>query len=232
MSLLVPQAHAKSSDFLTEVVSICIEYRCSVTSWIRSPAHNELVGGVPTSKHLTGDAVDVVLDDKELTGRFMKRATDIGMKVIPYKDHIHLENTDAIGINNNAGVNPDRRCPEDMGHEPEGKGRESRPDPTSIKRKSESAQGRARDEEQGSSVYKTDDSYPIGTRHHSMAEVCTVTRRTNCSWVDRVQSWIFMDGWKRGNHVASIGWPSPYPTRYPLSQRNRWAVLRGFPRWA
>jgi hypothetical protein len=42
---------------------LAVRFSASVTSWIRTKDHNNLVGGVPTSRHLDGEATDLVYDD-------------------------------------------------------------------------------------------------------------------------------------------------------------------------
>jgi len=51
------------AEFTTAVVQYCMATGGSVTSWIRTPKRNASVGGTPSSRHLTGMAVDVVYDD-------------------------------------------------------------------------------------------------------------------------------------------------------------------------
>lgn len=50
------------AEFATAVVQYCMATRGSVTSWIRTPERNIAIGGTPSSRHLTGMAVDVVYD--------------------------------------------------------------------------------------------------------------------------------------------------------------------------
>jgi len=47
---------------LCNVLPLCASTGGTVTSWIRSAGRNARVGGCLHSKHLTGDAVDVVYD--------------------------------------------------------------------------------------------------------------------------------------------------------------------------
>jgi peptidase M15-like protein len=66
-------------------------YPISVTSWIRSRKHNTAVGGVPTSRHLLGLAVDVVIDPGADSTDFTLLASQLGLEVIPEGDHFHLQ---------------------------------------------------------------------------------------------------------------------------------------------
>lgn len=77
-------------EFLSIVLSVCLQYSCSVTSWIRTPSRNELIGGVPNSYHLYGAAVDVV-PDKGQEEIIAKAFRDSGLAVKVYKDHIHVQ---------------------------------------------------------------------------------------------------------------------------------------------
>ena len=63
----------------------------SVTSWIRSAKRNKEVGGLATSYHLLGLAVDVVLDNPADKARFIKEAKRLGFDAIDEGDHVHLE---------------------------------------------------------------------------------------------------------------------------------------------
>ncbi len=71
------------------------EYRrltgASVTSWGRTPTHNKLVGGAPTSKHLTDLAVDVVYDAPTSEQDRSREAEHCGLRLYVEGDHDHLE---------------------------------------------------------------------------------------------------------------------------------------------
>ena len=62
------------------------EYRkgATITSGTRSKEHNINVGGSSESKHLSGDAVDVVLDDNSVNNKldFIKIASKHGIRGI------------------------------------------------------------------------------------------------------------------------------------------------------
>ena len=66
-------------------------YDFSVTSWWRSKKHNTAVGGVPTSRHLVGLAVDVVLDNADDKPALRQTASEIGLQVIDETDHLHIQ---------------------------------------------------------------------------------------------------------------------------------------------
>jgi len=79
------------SNRLADIVSyVCLNHGCSVTSWIRTPKRNKMVGGVPKSKHLSGHAMDVVPDGGDWSAvihNFRIR----GLKVLIEEDHLHVQ---------------------------------------------------------------------------------------------------------------------------------------------
>ena len=77
--------------FITTVLNLRVEFAFSVTSWIRSEIRNKEVGGLATSYHLLGLAVDVVLDSPADKAGFIKDAKRLGLDVIDEGDHVHVE---------------------------------------------------------------------------------------------------------------------------------------------
>jgi len=59
--------------FVHLVIPIIEEFGGSITSFFRSATHNKAVGGVADSDHLSGKAIDVVLDDKMNARQFAQR---------------------------------------------------------------------------------------------------------------------------------------------------------------
>lgn len=80
-----------SPDALASMaLRLAVDYDASITSWRRTPRHNAAVGGAPASKHLSGHAVDLVLDDPSRTAALLAEARAAGLVAIPESDHIHL----------------------------------------------------------------------------------------------------------------------------------------------
>lgn len=77
--------------FCTVVYSLCKVYNGSVTSWVRSIAHNKAVGGVANTKHLDGLALDVVLDDAANQTPFIAACRAVKLRAFWDKDHVHVE---------------------------------------------------------------------------------------------------------------------------------------------
>lgn len=63
----------------------------SVTSWWRSPVRNFKVGGVKSSYHLKGLAVDIILDNNLQVDKLKMLCSDSGLECIVYKNHCHIE---------------------------------------------------------------------------------------------------------------------------------------------
>lgn len=78
-------------DFFLIVMSLSSRYRFSVTSWGRSVARNQAVGGHPDSMHLYFCAVDVVLDQDEDPIGFCAAARRLGLVCLNEPGHLHLQ---------------------------------------------------------------------------------------------------------------------------------------------
>ena len=64
----------------------------AVTSGYRSPQDNARVGGVPTSRHMSGQAVDLVPRPGETMAQlYMRVAQAPGVKAINEGDHVHVQ---------------------------------------------------------------------------------------------------------------------------------------------
>jgi hypothetical protein len=63
----------------------------SITSWGRTPQHNQAVGGKPNSKHLQWLAVDVVLDNPNQKPELIKWCSTVGLLALDERDHIHIQ---------------------------------------------------------------------------------------------------------------------------------------------
>lgn len=78
-------------EFARKVTLYCQRFRGSVTSWIRTPARNRLVGGVPRSAHLVGLGADVVPESDEPSDVRHRYAHELGLRLIVESNHDHLQ---------------------------------------------------------------------------------------------------------------------------------------------
>ena len=70
----------------------CWKKRLTFTSGRRCPRHNARVGGVPRSRHLTGQAADVAIVTRE-QARFCALARRLGFRSVlpdPRRNYVHL----------------------------------------------------------------------------------------------------------------------------------------------
>jgi uncharacterized protein YcbK (DUF882 family) len=80
-------------EFLEAAYSIAEEHGGSITSGLRSKLRNRVVGGHSRSRHLTGFAVDVVLDEMsaEAKRKFQDALIAAGLLGLDEGDHIHVQ---------------------------------------------------------------------------------------------------------------------------------------------
>lgn len=98
-----PAPQQPAGDWLAGVSEAAPDAR--VTSGLRTPEHNAAVGGVPTSRHLDGKAVDLVPRPGETMAELYARVRQVpGVKVINEGDHVHVQATGSIAP---AGQNGD-----------------------------------------------------------------------------------------------------------------------------
>lgn len=82
-------------QFIERVNLVLEQYPASVTSLVRTPHKNASVGGVVGSKHVSGEAVDLVFDDASSLLPAAKLALTLGFGGIEcdYRNnHLHLDN--------------------------------------------------------------------------------------------------------------------------------------------
>lgn len=78
-------------SFARAVAAYCGATRASVTSWIRTPHRNSMVGGARYSRHKDGLGVDVVYDLIIPLSRAETVAGELGLELIREYDHDHLQ---------------------------------------------------------------------------------------------------------------------------------------------
>ena len=79
--------------FVNVALTLHVRFPFSVTSWMRTPKRNAMVGGHPSSKHMLGTGLDVVLDDTGPVARdaFVAEARKLGLVAVVEDDHIHIQ---------------------------------------------------------------------------------------------------------------------------------------------
>mgnify|MGYP005815357511 CR=1 FL=1 len=81
------------SDFADSLRAYCGWSRASVTSYVRSPERNKLVGGAVDSRHLIALAADVSYHPNVAPrlATAKRQALKLGMTLIREDDHDHLQ---------------------------------------------------------------------------------------------------------------------------------------------
>jgi len=77
--------------FASIILTLATRYQFSVTSWGRSVERNASTGGHVNSRHLSWEAVDVVLDKDKDRESFISSAQRLSLKVVEEKECIHLQ---------------------------------------------------------------------------------------------------------------------------------------------
>ncbi len=80
-------------DFYQAMILLSVRFRFRVTSGYRSEASNARsdIAGHPESRHLTWQAMDVVLDHPTDTLAFCTEGTRAGLVVVDEGDHLHVQ---------------------------------------------------------------------------------------------------------------------------------------------
>ena len=78
-------------DFISVIDHLHTRFAFSETSGWRTTKRNKAVGGHPRSKHLSGLAVDCVLDDKRHAAAFTAAVKAAGLRFVNEGDHIHVQ---------------------------------------------------------------------------------------------------------------------------------------------
>jgi hypothetical protein len=85
-------------QFWGRVFNLCLKFQGSWTSGLRTKKRNARVGGKPNSRHQSGYAIDVVLDDMrdENVRAFTAAADMIEVRVVDERDkgHLHCQPSD------------------------------------------------------------------------------------------------------------------------------------------
>jgi hypothetical protein len=79
------------AEFTDALVTYCLLTGASVTSGIRSRAHNAAVAGVAGSAHLYGLAADVIYDAPHTAAMLDSVAARTGLRRLSEADHDHLQ---------------------------------------------------------------------------------------------------------------------------------------------
>lgn len=78
-------------EFASALMAYSYAMRGSVTSWGRTAQHNQDIGGDEFSIHIVWLAADVVYDEPSPVTLREAMARKLGLLLIPYSDHDHLQ---------------------------------------------------------------------------------------------------------------------------------------------
>jgi hypothetical protein len=91
MERKMPGQKITLQEFLLTATRLCVEYSCSITSWIRTEARNKRVGGKANSTHLMGFGLDLVPDDPARKRSLIDAAHEAGLDAVDEGNHVHIE---------------------------------------------------------------------------------------------------------------------------------------------
>lgn len=77
--------------FCRRIWTLLQRHPCSVTSWWRSPHRNRDQGGLETSHHLLGTAVDIILDPGANKTQFLNDIHALNLHWKDEGDHFHIQ---------------------------------------------------------------------------------------------------------------------------------------------
>jgi len=78
-------------EFVLHVLALRTRFKFSVTSWGRTQARNTEVGGHVDSRHLSWEALDVVVEPPSDANELVRVAMKIGLRALDEGDHVHLQ---------------------------------------------------------------------------------------------------------------------------------------------
>ncbi len=81
-------------EFVDRLIAYCQITHASVTSYLRTPLHNEAVHGVTYSAHQVALAADVVYDEPLPLETRQEWAQRLGLRAIAEPGHDHLQPVD------------------------------------------------------------------------------------------------------------------------------------------
>ncbi len=98
-----------AAEFQRRLACAWVEGENEITSALRTPQENAVVGGAPNSQHLIGQAVDVVGPDLVELAR---SAGECGLVAVPTATHLHLQletadQGDILEAEESSGVEPE-----------------------------------------------------------------------------------------------------------------------------